>query len=74
MPIRGRVEGGRLVVNEPTDLPDGTEVDLFAFDAGDGLDGQERARLHAALLESEADIAAGRLIDADEVLKRLRSA
>jgi predicted transcriptional regulator len=29
--------------------------------------------LHAALAESEADIAAGRLVDAAEVLRELRS-
>ena len=26
--VRGRVKNGRLIVDEPTDLPDGTEVHL----------------------------------------------
>ena len=28
--VRGRVRNGRLIVDEPTDLPDGTEVELVA--------------------------------------------
>jgi hypothetical protein len=56
-----------LVVDEPTDLPDGTEVDLLPLDPGDWLDGADRAALDEALQQSEADVAAGRLIDAREV-------
>jgi hypothetical protein len=28
MPVRARVKNGRLLVDEPTDLPDGTELYL----------------------------------------------
>jgi hypothetical protein len=63
-----------LVVDEATDLPEGTEVELLPLDPGDWLDDADRAALDAALRESEADVAAGRLIDADEVLRDLRSA
>lgn len=73
MIIKARVVGGRLVVDEPTNLPDGTEVDLVSVDPGVWLPEAERAALHAALLESDSDVAAGRLVDADEILKRLRS-
>jgi len=73
MTIRARVNAGRLVVDEPTDLPDGTELELLALDPGDWLDEADRAALHKALRESDADVAAGRLIDADEILKELRS-
>jgi hypothetical protein len=73
MTIKALVHGGRLVVNEPTDLPEGTEVELLPLDPGDWLDDAERAALHAALAESDADLAAGRLVDAAEVLKGLRS-
>jgi hypothetical protein len=71
--IKARVNAGRLVVDEPTDLPDGTELELLPLDPGDWLDEADRAALHKALRESDADIAAGRLIDADEILKELRS-
>ncbi len=73
MTIKARVRDGRLVVDEPTDLPDGTEVELLPLDPGDWLDESDRAALHAALLESEADVAAGRLVAVEEVLRELRS-
>ena len=73
MTLKARVRAGRLVVDEPTDLPEGTEVDLLPLDPGDWLDPDHRAALHAALRESDADVAAGRLVDAAEILKDLRS-
>ncbi|TMA79506.1 MAG: hypothetical protein E6J72_11085 [Deltaproteobacteria bacterium] len=73
MTLKARVRAGRLVVDEPTDLPEGTEVELLPLDPGDWLDADDRAALHAALRESDADVAAGRLVDADEILRDLRS-
>ncbi len=32
MTVRARVKNGRLIVDEPTDLPEGTEIDLTAWD------------------------------------------
>jgi hypothetical protein len=74
MTLKARVRAGRLVVDEPTDLPEGTEVDLLPLDPGDWLDPDDRAALHAALRESDGDVAAGRVVDAVEILKDLRSA
>jgi len=74
MVIKGRVEGGRLKVDEEIDLPDGTEVEMLIIDDDDdGLDDAEREELHKALAESQEDIKAGRLVDAADVLKGLRS-
>ncbi len=73
MTLKARVRSGRLVVDEPTDLPEGTEVDLLPLDPGDWLDPADRAALHEALLASEEDVKAGRLVDAEEVLKALRA-
>jgi hypothetical protein len=73
MTLKARVHGGRLVVDEPTELPEGTEIELLPLDPGDWLDEADRAALHKALRESDADIAAGRLVNADEILKELRS-
>ena len=73
MVIKGRVHGGRLVVDEPTDLPEGTEIELIPVDPGDELDDAEREELHKALAQSQEDIEAGRLVDAADVLKGLRS-
>ena len=46
---------------------------MLPLDPGDWLDEANRVALHAALGESEADIVAGRLVDASEVLKGLRA-
>lgn len=73
MTIKARVRQGRLLVDEPTDLPDGTEIELLPLDPGDALDVADRAALHEALRQSDADAAAGRLVDAAEVLRELRS-
>lgn len=73
MTIKARVRAGRLVLDEPTDLPEGTEVDLLPLDPGDWLDEDDRAALHEALRESGADVAAGRLVNVDEILRELKS-
>ena len=78
-PLKARVHNGRLVLDEPTDLPEGEEVELVAIDdvlvhGGDDLDDEERAALHAELRASMAEAKAGKLIDADDVLAELRAA
>jgi len=40
--LKAKVRGGRLVLDEPTDLPEGSEVDLVPVDAGDDLEDEER--------------------------------
>ena len=73
MTIKACVHDGRLVLDEPTDLPERTEVELLPLDPGDWLDETARTALHDALRESDDDIAAGRLVDADTILQELRS-
>jgi hypothetical protein len=73
MTLKARVKAGRLVVDEPTDLPEGTEIELLPLDPGDWLDEEDRAALHQALKDSDEDIKAGRLVDADVILRELRS-
>jgi hypothetical protein len=41
-PLRARVENGRLVLHEPTTLPEGTVIELVADDEGDDLTDDER--------------------------------
>lgn len=69
--LKARVRGGRLVLDEPIDLPEGSEIDLVPADDGDSLDDADRARLHAALERSMAQVRAGQGVPADEALKRL---
>ena len=68
--LKAHVLNGRLILDEPTDLPEGTVVPL-TFDDDDDMDESERARLHQALSRSIAQARAGNLVDADEVIGKL---
>lgn len=70
--LKARVRGGRLVLDEPVDLPDGVEVDLVPADDADTLDETERQRLHAALERSAEQFRAGAGIGMADALARLR--
>ena len=53
-PLRAHVRNGRLVLDEPTDLPEGQVVELVLIDevlahGGDDLDDEERERLHQSI-------------------------
>jgi predicted transcriptional regulator len=73
--LRASVQNGRLVLNEPTSLPEGAVVDLVAIggDALEDLDAEEREALHAALAEGIAQDDAGDTFDAEDVLTSLRA-
>ncbi len=70
--LKARVRSGRLIMDEPVDLPDGTEVELVPADDGDSLDEEDRARLHATLEQSAAQFRAGQGLPADEALQRIK--
>ena len=71
MTVRARVKNGRMILDEPTDLPDGSEVELVVVDA-DELDDEDRARLDAALEHSEEEFKAGLGISAADAIAALR--
>ena len=71
MSLRARVQHGRLILNEPTELPDGTVLDLVVDDEGDELDNAERAVLNAAISQAWKSISAGHGRPAKEILDRL---
>lgn len=73
MNFRGQVHGGRLIVDEPIDLPDGSEVALSVVEEGDDLDDEDRARLHAAIRAGQAELDRGEGIPAADVIARLRA-
>jgi hypothetical protein len=70
--LKAHVRGGRLLVDEPTDLPEGAEIELIAAASWDGLDDTERDRLNAALAVSEDDVRDGRVRPAKDVSSDLR--
>lgn len=77
-PLRARVRNGRLVLDEPTDLPEGEEVELVRADADDDdmeddLSEDERKQLDESIAVSFEQAKNGQLIDGDEVLAKLRA-
>jgi hypothetical protein len=62
----------RLVLDEPTTLPEGTVIDLVADDEGDDLTDAERQALHRALAASAESAAAGRLRPVSSLIGDLR--
>lgn len=72
MTFRARVVNGRIVLDQPTDLPEGTVLDLSIAD-DDELDSDEKARLEAALQRSWAQVEAGETRPASELVRDPRS-
>lgn len=68
--IKTTVRNGRIVVDEPTTLPDGHEVELRVVN-DDGMDEEERQQLHAAITRGIRDGRAGREMDLDSFLDQL---
>ena len=71
--LKAVVRNGRVAVDEPVDYPEGTVLDLEISEPEDELDAEELARLDAALERLRADIAAGRTISAEDLIRELRS-
>ena len=69
--LKARVRNGRLVLDEPTNLPEGSEVELMP---ADDMDDEERAELNRSLDESMAQVEAGDVVDGREFLASLRAA
>jgi hypothetical protein len=76
-PLRARVRNGRLILDEPTDLPEGEEVELVRADAQHETEGDlsevERKQLDESIAVSFEQAKNGQLIDGDEVLAKLRA-
>jgi hypothetical protein len=70
--LRARVHKGRLVVDEPTDLPEGTVLDLVVDDEGDDMDDAERAALDASIARALDAARAGKVRPAADVVAELR--
>lgn len=76
--LKAHVRNGRLVLDEPTDLPEGEVVELVPLDdvlesGGDYLDDDDRKRLHESIRRGLDDVKAGRTVEASQVISRLRA-
>ena len=71
LPMKAVVKNGRLVLDEPTELPDGTEIELLPVD--DDFDAEERARLLQAIDEGIEDFERGDHVDGVDFIAQLRA-
>jgi hypothetical protein len=69
--LKAHVHNGRLVLDEPTDLPEGTDVELMPVD--DEFDPEERARLLQAIEDGAEDLERGDHMDGFEFVAQLRA-
>jgi hypothetical protein len=72
-PLKAVVKNGRLVLDEATELPEGTELALVPLEDLAEMTDDERAALHDSLRESVEEMNRGELIDANEALAELRA-
>ena len=72
MVIKGTVRDGRIVVDEPTDLPEGTVLHLVLDDGADAMQQEEIDAINASIAKSLEQARAGMLIPADDVIRQLR--
>jgi hypothetical protein len=71
--LRARVQAGRLVLDEPTSLPEGTEIDLVLIDDAEEPDAGERARLDDQLEQAWESAQQGRTITAEDAMRELEA-
>ena len=71
--LKAQVRNGRLVLDVPTNLSEGTEVELqVVADAWAGMSADERAELEAAIQEGARDIERGDHMEARAFMAQLR--
>jgi hypothetical protein len=71
--LRAKVRNGRLLLDEPTSLPEGTVLELVIDDEGDELDAEERRVLDAAIAKAWASVKAGKVRPAEAIVDELRA-
>ncbi len=71
--LRTRVQNGRITLDEPTDLPDGTVLELVPGVELDDLDDEDRKKLHAAIRRGIEQGRDGRARPVDEALADIRT-
>ena len=69
--LKAVVRNGRLTLDEPTKMPEGTEVELLAAD--EDVDPEERARLLESIEEGYSDMERGDDVDGFALIARLRA-
>ena len=70
-PLKAHVQNGRLVLDEPTDLPEGSEVEIVLVE--DDLESAERARLVQAVEDGIEDFERGDHMDGFDFIVQMRA-
>ena len=68
--LRAHIHNGQIVLDEPTELPEGAAVEVLVAENGD-LTHEERTELDVALEESATQFARGEFEDAHAFARRL---
>ena len=71
--LKARVIKGRLILDEPTTFPEGTELELTLCDGGDELSEEERLILHEKLQSAWSSAQAGHIHPVEDLIKKLGS-
>lgn len=69
--LKAIVSGGRAIIEDVGDYPDGTELELAIVEDGEMSD-ESRTRLHAAIRESMDEPKSDR-VSADVLLREMRA-
>ena len=70
-PLKAHVKNGRLVPDEPTELPEGSEVEIVLVD--DDFEPEERARVVEAVEDGVEDFERGDHMDGFAFVAQLRA-
>ena len=71
--LKAEVQGGRAVVTDLDEYPDGTVIELVVVDTGDSMSAGELEELDARVSQSRRQLEAGRGISREELIAKLRS-
>lgn len=70
-PLKAHVQNGRLLLDEPTELPEGSEVEIVLVE--DDLESPERARVVQAVEDGVEDFERGDHMDGFDFIVQMRT-
>jgi hypothetical protein len=70
--LKAHVRSGRIVSDEPTDFPEGSELDLVVV-GNDDLDEEDKIALMASIDRAIEDEDADRTVNVEEFLEEVRA-
>ena len=71
--FRAHVEGGRVVIDDDGELPEGAQVEVAVLGDEDEMTPEDRAEVLASIDRGLEEAARGETISAEELWRRLRA-